>query len=142
MALPPLRPSSINDQVPVPKADGPARRSRLARSRPSSVTVKLGLGLLGIPSFEGPVAGPPDRLASDLGRPPFPLSLSIHQGGLGLFPIQVCSPPHLGCPWQSRRPRLAPFPPLDPSGSQPGGQGLGRGSGLDDGHSEWSELTL
>ena len=39
------------DQVPVLKADGPARRSRLALCRPSADTLKL--GLLGIPSLEG-----------------------------------------------------------------------------------------
>jgi len=36
----------------VPKTDGPARRSRLALCRLSADTLKLGLGLLGIPSFE------------------------------------------------------------------------------------------
>jgi len=40
------------DQVPVFKAAGPARRSRLALCRLSAVTLKLGLGLLGIPSLE------------------------------------------------------------------------------------------
>ena len=50
VALPPLRPSSINDQLPVPNAAGPARRSRLALCRPSADTLKL--GLLGIPSLE------------------------------------------------------------------------------------------
>jgi arginyl-tRNA synthetase len=40
------------DQVPVLKADGPARRSRLALCRLSADTLKLGLGLLGIPSLE------------------------------------------------------------------------------------------
>jgi hypothetical protein len=34
------------------KADGPARRSRLALFRLSAGTLKLGLGLLGIPSLE------------------------------------------------------------------------------------------
>ena len=52
VALPPLGPSSINDQVSVPKAAGPARRSRLAPCRISADTRKLVLGLLGIPSFE------------------------------------------------------------------------------------------
>ena len=52
MALPPLGPSSINDQAPVPKAAGPARRARLARCRLSADTLKLGLGLLGILSLE------------------------------------------------------------------------------------------
>ena len=52
VALPPLGPSSINDQAPVLKADGPARRSRLALCRLSADTLKLGLGLLGIPSLE------------------------------------------------------------------------------------------
>jgi arginyl-tRNA synthetase len=50
--LPPLGPNSINDQEPVPKTARPARRSRLALCRPSAVTLKLGLGLLGIPSLE------------------------------------------------------------------------------------------
>ena len=49
VALPPLGPNSINDQVPVPKAYGPARRSRLALCRFSADTLKL--GLLGIPSL-------------------------------------------------------------------------------------------
>ena len=40
------------DQVPVLKAAGPARRSRLALCRLSADTLKLGLGLLGIPSLE------------------------------------------------------------------------------------------
>ena len=44
--------SSINDQAPVLKAAGPARRSRLALCRLSADTLKLGLGLLGIPSLE------------------------------------------------------------------------------------------
>ena len=52
VALPPLGPSSINDQAPVPKAAGPARPSRLALCHPSADTLKLGLGLLGIPSLE------------------------------------------------------------------------------------------
>ena len=52
VALPPLGPSSFYDQVPVPKADSPARRSRQALCRPSADTLKLGLGLLGIPSLE------------------------------------------------------------------------------------------
>ena len=52
VALPPFGPSSINDQVPVLKADGPARRSRLALCRLSADTLKLGPGLLGIPSLE------------------------------------------------------------------------------------------
>ena len=51
MALPPLGPSSFYVHVPVLKAEGPARRSRLALCRPSADTLKLGLGLLGIPSF-------------------------------------------------------------------------------------------
>jgi len=49
VALPPLGPSSINDQVSVPKAASPAR---LAPCRPSADTFKLGPGLLGIPSLE------------------------------------------------------------------------------------------
>jgi hypothetical protein len=52
VALPPLGPSSLNDQVPVPKTASPARRSRQALCRPSADTLKLGLGLLGIPSLE------------------------------------------------------------------------------------------
>jgi arginyl-tRNA synthetase len=40
------------DQVPVLKADGPARRSRLALCRLSADTLKLGLGLLGIATLE------------------------------------------------------------------------------------------
>ena len=40
------------DQVPVLKVGGPARRSRQALCHPSSDTLKLGLGLLGIPSLE------------------------------------------------------------------------------------------
>ena len=52
MALPPLGPSSLNDQVPLPKADGPGRRSRLTLCRPSAHTLQFGLGLLGIPSLE------------------------------------------------------------------------------------------
>ena len=39
-------------QVPVLKAGGPARRSRLALCRLSASTLKRGLGLLGIPSLE------------------------------------------------------------------------------------------
>ena len=49
VALPPLGPSRIYDQVPVLKASGPAR---LALCRLSADTFKLGLGLLGIPSLE------------------------------------------------------------------------------------------
>ena len=52
MALTHLRPSSINDQAPAPKAAGPARRSRQALCRPSADTLQLGLGLLAIPSLE------------------------------------------------------------------------------------------
>jgi len=40
------------DQVPVLKADGPARSSRLALCRLTADTLKLGLGLLGIPTLE------------------------------------------------------------------------------------------
>ncbi|MCT0211980.1 MULTISPECIES: arginine--tRNA ligase [unclassified Synechococcus] len=40
------------DQVPVLKADEPARSSRLALSRFTAATLKLGLGLLGIPTLE------------------------------------------------------------------------------------------
>ena len=36
----------------MPKTDGSAPRSRLAPCRPSAGTIKLGLGLLGIPSLE------------------------------------------------------------------------------------------
>ena len=50
VALPPLGPSSIYDQVPLPKAYGPARRNRLALCRLNADTLKL--GLLGIPSLE------------------------------------------------------------------------------------------
>ena len=39
-------------QLPVPKADGPASPARLAPCRPSADTLKLGPGLLGIPSLE------------------------------------------------------------------------------------------
>ena len=49
MVLPPLGPSSFYDQLPVPKAAGPARRTLC---RLSADTFKLGLGLLGIPSLE------------------------------------------------------------------------------------------
>ena len=47
VALPSSGPISISDKVPMPRADSPARRSRL-----SADTLKLGLGLLGIPSLE------------------------------------------------------------------------------------------
>ena len=40
------------DQVPVLKADDPARDSRLALCRLTADTLKLGLGLLGIPTLE------------------------------------------------------------------------------------------
>ncbi|QCH16022.1 arginine--tRNA ligase [Synechococcus sp. CB0101] len=40
------------DQVPVLKADEPARASRLALCRLTANTLKLGLGLLGIPTLE------------------------------------------------------------------------------------------
>ena len=40
------------DQVPVLRADEPARRSRLALCRLTADTLKLGLGLLGIPTLE------------------------------------------------------------------------------------------
>jgi arginyl-tRNA synthetase len=40
------------DQVPVLKADQPARASRLALCRLTANTLKLGLGLLGIPTLE------------------------------------------------------------------------------------------
>ena len=52
VALPPSGPNSINDQVPVPKAVGPATRSRLVLFRLSADTLKLALGLLGIPGLE------------------------------------------------------------------------------------------
>ena len=58
---------------------------------------------------------------------------------------QVCSPPDLGCPWQSRHLRLTPFPPLDPSGSRPGGQRLGvavHRTQAGHGCSPWSDLAL
>ena len=50
--LPPLGRNSINDQTPVLKTARSVRRSRLALCRPSSGTLKRGLGLLGIPSLE------------------------------------------------------------------------------------------
>ena len=40
------------DQVPVLKAEEPARSSRLALCRLTTATLKLGLGLLGIPTLE------------------------------------------------------------------------------------------
>jgi arginyl-tRNA synthetase len=40
------------DQVPVLKAEEPARRSRLALCRLTADTLRLGLGLLGIPTLE------------------------------------------------------------------------------------------
>jgi len=40
------------DQVPVLKAEDPSRASRLALCRLSADTLKLGLGLLGIPTLE------------------------------------------------------------------------------------------
>jgi arginyl-tRNA synthetase len=40
------------DQVPVLKAEEPARRSRLALCRLTADTLRLGLGLLGIPALE------------------------------------------------------------------------------------------
>jgi arginyl-tRNA synthetase len=40
------------DQVPVLKAEEPARSCRLALCRLSADTLRLGLGLLGIPSLE------------------------------------------------------------------------------------------
>jgi arginyl-tRNA synthetase len=40
------------DKVPVLKADEPARSSRLALCRLTTDTLKLGLGLLGIPTLE------------------------------------------------------------------------------------------
>ena len=49
VALPPLGPRRIYNQLPLPKAAGPAR---LALCRLSADTLKLGLGLLGIPSLE------------------------------------------------------------------------------------------
>ncbi len=42
----------LYDQVPVLKAEEPARSSRLALCRLTADTLKLGLGLLGIPSLE------------------------------------------------------------------------------------------
>ena len=70
-------------------------------------------------------------------------------GSLGVPPIQGSIVPDLGCPWQSRRPGLVPFPLVDPSGSQPGGQGLAvvragcsDDGGLDAGYSAWSEWAL
>ncbi len=52
VALPPLGPRRIYNQLPLPKADGPARRSRQAPCRPSADTLKLGPCLLWIPSLE------------------------------------------------------------------------------------------
>ena len=52
VALLPLGPSSFYVLVPVPKAASSARCSRLALCHPSADTLKLGLGLLGIPSLE------------------------------------------------------------------------------------------
>ena len=52
VALPPLGPSSLNDQVPLPKAEGSGRCSRQTLCRLSADTLKLGLGMLGIPSLE------------------------------------------------------------------------------------------
>ena len=40
------------DQVPVLKAEEPARSSRLALCRLTTDTLSLGLGLLGIPTLE------------------------------------------------------------------------------------------
>jgi arginyl-tRNA synthetase len=40
------------DQVPVLKAEEPARTSRLALCRLTADTLRLGLGLLGIPALE------------------------------------------------------------------------------------------
>ena len=40
------------DQVPVLKAEEPARGSRLALCRLTAETLRLGLGLLGIPTLE------------------------------------------------------------------------------------------
>ncbi|MFZ9831526.1 MAG: arginine--tRNA ligase, partial [Vulcanococcus sp.] len=40
------------DQVPVLKSEGPVRQSRLALCRLTADTLKLGLGLLGIPTLE------------------------------------------------------------------------------------------
>jgi arginyl-tRNA synthetase len=40
------------DQVPVLKAEEPARGSRLALCRLTADTLRLGLGLLGIPALE------------------------------------------------------------------------------------------
>jgi len=42
----------LYDQVPVLKAEQPARSSRLALCRLTTDTLKLGLGLLGIPTLE------------------------------------------------------------------------------------------
>jgi len=51
-SFPSLGPSRIFDQMALPKADGPGRRSRLALCRLSTDILKLGQGLLGIPSLE------------------------------------------------------------------------------------------
>jgi hypothetical protein len=47
-----LLPNRFYDQVPVLKAEDPARSSRLALCRLTAGTLKLGLGLLGIPTLE------------------------------------------------------------------------------------------
>ena len=47
-----LGPSGFHVQVPVLKATGSARRSRLALCRLRADVLTLGLGLLGIPSLE------------------------------------------------------------------------------------------
>ena len=52
VALPPLGYTSINDKVPMPKADSPVRRSRLALCRLSAVILELGMGRLVILSLE------------------------------------------------------------------------------------------
>ena len=52
VVLSPLCPRRIYNQLPLPKAAGPARLSRLALCRLRADTLKLGLGLLGIPSWE------------------------------------------------------------------------------------------
>jgi len=73
-----LGPRRFIDGEPVLK---PARRSRLALCRLSADTLKLGQGLLGIPSLErmgGGEAGP--GLATDLGlqrpRPRLPMAVA------------------------------------------------------------------
>ena len=61
--------------MPVPKAASSARPSRLALCHPSPDTLKLGLGLLGIPSLERMGGG-------ERGGEEFRLRLLGHQAGI------------------------------------------------------------